>query len=860
MKVRSYSRFLAGCLALVTLAGATLPGRAQVLFSEDFETDTSANWSVFDGSGNGTPDFTAQFAFDYGTTKYTFTDERTGVTVTNTIPPAPNSAGGTTKGLKLTVNKNDDVEATAGVSAYPKGKNFTGNYALRCDVWINYNGGVGGGVGSTEFVTFGINHSGNEVNWTSGTAITTGSGIWFATTGEGGAAADFRSYEFDGINPVLLGTPTAGLIGADDGEQVFQDRFPYGQFETSGATGKRWVEVEVAQRGGKIIWRINGFVLAERFNSAPFDAGTIMVGTMDVFTSIANPKADNFVIFDNVRVVNLDAEPAPPTVSVSIVDGVAAEPGTDTATFTILRDGLDLSQALDVPYRLTGSATPGVDYRTNGLTGVVTIPANQGFVDLVVTPIDDLSGEPTESVILTLNGNARYEMRSDVSASVDLLDNNDTTAANVVARDAYSYERLAVDTNIFEIFRQGDVSTDLTVNFVLEGTATAGQDYNTGPTSVVIPAFETNAWVSLTPRDDAEIEGDETIVLRVLSGPGYVLGSSSNATATIRDDDLRAAPVLFEDKFDTDSSANWAVRFGANNNIEDYDALLAYDYSADGIAAAPGSGGTTRGLKISVNKRDPTASGIAGVNLYARDQSFSGDYALRFNMYLTFSTELGGTTEYSIFGINHSGNLTNRHNTAGSDGCWFAVESDGSSQGGRAYTSYLTADTNAVPTYLAKPSSEFLPYFTKPPYLGDVNILGGAASGQWVDVEVAQIGYLLSWKINGTLIMERTNTTSFTSGTIMLGHMDPFASIGSAKNFVVFDNVRVVNLQTARPKIDKISVNAQGQVVIEWTGAGTVQKASTLPTTPQSLTDVPGTSPLTVPPPASGQEYYRLKQ
>jgi hypothetical protein len=67
---------------------------------------------------------------------------------------------------------------------------------------------------------------------------------------------------------------------------------------------------------------------------------------------------------------------------------------------------------------------------------------------------------------------------------------------------------------------------------------------------------------------------------------------------------------------------------------------------------------------------------------------------------------------------------------------------------------------------------------------------------------------------------------------------------------------------TAAPpvRIDKISVNAQGQIVIEWTGAGTVQKAGTLPTTPQSWTDVPGASPLTVPPPASGQEYYRLKQ
>jgi hypothetical protein len=72
------------------------------------------------------------------------------------------------------------------------------------------------------------------------------------------------------------------------------------------------------------------------------------------------------------------------------------------------------------------------------------------------------------------------------------------------------------------------------------------------------------------------------------------------------------------------------------------------------------------------------------------------------------------------------------------------------------------------------------------------------------------------------------------------------------------DYLMLIPLGAALPRIDKISVNAQGQVVIEWTGAGTVQKASTLPAA--SWTDVPGSSPLTVPPPASGQEYYRLKQ
>src|SRR5437879_6449166 len=66
----------------------------QTLFSDNFQTDSSANWTIFPVSGSGsTTDFTAQFAFDYSTQAYRYNG------VTNHVPSSPNS-GGTTKGLK----------------------------------------------------------------------------------------------------------------------------------------------------------------------------------------------------------------------------------------------------------------------------------------------------------------------------------------------------------------------------------------------------------------------------------------------------------------------------------------------------------------------------------------------------------------------------------------------------------------------------------------------------------------------------------------------------------------------------------------------------------------------------------------
>src|SRR6266540_4307125 len=107
--------------------------RGQPLFSETFDTDTSAQWTVFNGSADGTPDFSVQFAFEYSTNRYVANG------LTNFIPVAPNTTNGTTRGVKLTVNK-DDIAATAAVSIYPNGLTFSNNYALRADMWINYNG------------------------------------------------------------------------------------------------------------------------------------------------------------------------------------------------------------------------------------------------------------------------------------------------------------------------------------------------------------------------------------------------------------------------------------------------------------------------------------------------------------------------------------------------------------------------------------------------------------------------------------------------------------------------------------------------------------------------------------------------
>ena len=125
------------------------------LFSDDFDVNSTANWTVNSNFGGATN--AANFFFDYSVVG---------------IPSAPNSLGGSTRGLKLGANLlGVSTPSLAGISVSPTGQSFTGDYTLKFDWWHNWlgnaSGGIGnsaGGSGSTQVSTFGIRTSGSVAN------------------------------------------------------------------------------------------------------------------------------------------------------------------------------------------------------------------------------------------------------------------------------------------------------------------------------------------------------------------------------------------------------------------------------------------------------------------------------------------------------------------------------------------------------------------------------------------------------------------------------------------------------------------------------------------------------------------------
>lgn len=99
------------------------------------------------------------------------------------------------------------------------------------------------------------------------------------------------------------------------------------------------------------------------------------------------------------------------------------------------------------------------------------------------------------------------------------------------------------DSGVVAIRRTGGMKA-ITVNLSLTGDAVVEADYTANATtSITLPAGVNEAWVRIAPIADAEDgEGDETVVVTVLPGPGYTVGGASVGTVTLKNETAASPP------------------------------------------------------------------------------------------------------------------------------------------------------------------------------------------------------------------------------------------------------------------------------------------------------------------------------
>lgn len=96
----------------------------------------------------------------------------------------------------------------------------------------------------------------------------------------------------------------------------------------------------------------------------------------------------------------------------------------------------------------------------------------------------------------------------------------------------------------FTVTRTGNTGSPLTVSYQASGTAaTNGTDYPTLPGTVVIPAGQSSATMTVSAIADGVPEGDEAVILSLQSNAAYTIGSPNSATVTINDNTTPAFPT-----------------------------------------------------------------------------------------------------------------------------------------------------------------------------------------------------------------------------------------------------------------------------------------------------------------------------
>ena len=227
----------------------------------------------------------------------------------------------------------------------------------------------------------------------------------------------------------------------------------------------------------------------------------------------------------------LTVSPAP-SVSIAVSPSSVPEDGAANLVFTVTRS-LNLSSPTVVNLTTGGTATSGVDY-TGGVS-TVTIPSGATTATVVIDPVPDTVVEPNETVILTVAAGSGYTVGSPNSATGTILNDDVPTASISVSPTSVTED--SGTPLLYTVTFDQPALTAVSVNFTVGGTATSGSDYAAVSSPLVIAAGATTGTITVTPTADNTVEANETVVLTLAAGAGYVLGAPNTATGTIIDDD-----------------------------------------------------------------------------------------------------------------------------------------------------------------------------------------------------------------------------------------------------------------------------------------------------------------------------------
>ncbi len=239
--------------------------------------------------------------------------------------------------------------------------------------------------------------------------------------------------------------------------------------------------------------------------------------------------------------------PPPPSVTpdVSITAGEAISEGGE-AIFTLTADPAPAT-SLIVHVRVTQDG----NFATSGQTGTRSVSLGpDGTARLTIATVDDVEDEPDGSLTATVEPGDGYSPHpTNEAASVEVTDNDDPPVTPEVAfASATTRAAENAGTQEVSVTLAPPPAAALTLTYTAGGTATAGagNDYTLPPAGTLSVAVnQATVTIPVALRDDHVAEEPETVILTLIDGQGYTVGTATVHTLTITDDDtagIRSAP------------------------------------------------------------------------------------------------------------------------------------------------------------------------------------------------------------------------------------------------------------------------------------------------------------------------------
>jgi hypothetical protein len=208
-------------------------------------------------------------------------------------------------------------------------------------------------------------------------------------------------------------------------------------------------------------------------------------------------------------------------------------------------DGKPISRSVAQTISWTISGPRANDW-SNPISGTLfTYPDLAYDQSVNLAPVADYVAEGPESftVSATLVPRDVAAKRLTRQASGRILDR----AMVSIAVSPTSVDEAKNDKIHFTITRTGVINQETKVNLFWSAQAKWGSDFKEPlPSSVTIAAGMTSASVVLNIINDAEVEGDESITLRVQSETAYLVTGPSTVTCTIYDDEIPIVLATFD--------------------------------------------------------------------------------------------------------------------------------------------------------------------------------------------------------------------------------------------------------------------------------------------------------------------------